>query len=102
MRNTTIPPGAPRPLTDGNAQPPITQGGLANTTMETYFQTTTVCLTCHTGAPISSRTTHGPTSFAADYSFLFALAESPASSKGDECAPKTAAQRHAGVKSKKP
>lgn len=99
-RNTTIPPGSPRPLTDGNAQPPLTQGGLANTTMETYFQTTKTCLTCHTAAPISSNTSQGSTSFASDYSFLFLLAESPANPPSNECAPGSTARTRTGKKGK--
>jgi hypothetical protein len=51
--NTTIPPGATTPLTDGNAQPPQTQQPVANTVLETYFQKN-YCLACHTNAPIAS------------------------------------------------
>jgi hypothetical protein len=100
-RNTTITPGAVTPLTDGNAQPPLSQGGLANTTLETYFQTTAVCLTCHTGAPISSNTSHGKTNFASDYSFLFLSAQSPTNPPVNECTPTTTVPAHAVKKMKK-
>lgn len=85
--NTTVPPGATTPLTAGNAQPPMGQGGLANTTMETYVQTTHSCLTCHTYAPISNHTEHGSTKFASDYSFLFLLAQAPANPPANQCTP---------------
>ncbi len=53
--NTSIPPGATTPLTNGNAQPPETQQAVASTILETYHQTIT-CLTCHTNAPVASTT----------------------------------------------
>ncbi|NJL27468.1 MAG: hypothetical protein HC897_06005 [Thermoanaerobaculia bacterium] len=96
--NTSIPPGASTPLTDGNAQPPETQQPVANTILETYHQTIN-CLTCHASAPIATPGTPelrvvvrrpssepakplsaGATSeasLASDYSFLFGEAQSP-------------------------
>lgn len=84
--------GAPlTPLTGGNPQPPTGTGGLANTTLETYFQDTQSyspnnpplsqpsCLACHTVATISSQAVPagwtGKTNYASDYSFLFGSAK---------------------------
>jgi hypothetical protein len=100
-RNTTITAGAAVPLTDGNAQPPLSQGGLANTTLETYFQTTRICLSCHTYAGISASTSHGATNFASDYSFLFSQAQAPANPPAGECKPGPAMAR-SSKKIKKP
>jgi len=89
MRNTPI-TGAPiAPLTDGNSQPPASLGGLANVTLETYFQSSSslspnkavsqpACLACHTVASISSRATGATTPYASDYSFLFGEASASA------------------------
>jgi hypothetical protein len=93
-QNTAIPPGATTPLTQGNAQPSAAVEKVANTTLETYFQTTKTCLDCHVYAPIASVTTgnvvtirsmRGPNAvvagssatYASDYSFLFKMAQSP-------------------------
>ena len=95
--NKKIPAGAMTPLTDGNPQPPNAQGGLVNTTLETYFQGSTPgnaqlnCLQCHvygTAAPqqggrppsctvttINNQRPPGPC--ASDYSFLFGNATCP-------------------------
>jgi hypothetical protein len=88
-RNTAITGAATTPLTDGNAQPPATLGGLANTTIETYFQkhgahspnsalSQPSCLACHTTAAISQRppgSAGGAKTYASDYSFLFGQAQ---------------------------
>lgn len=99
--NTTVQPGATTPLTAGNPQPPTTQGGLANTTMETYFQTMPACLNCHVYASISSNSSHGSTNFASDYSFLFLLAQSPANPPANECAPASTAKTRKVKKAKR-
>jgi hypothetical protein len=105
--NTPIPPPSPPPpgcripLPPGQPTPPQ---GVFNTTMETYFQTSTVitnCLSCHASAPIANisalrglklvaprlealggastciESSPGPSAspLAADYSFLFHRAE---------------------------
>jgi len=63
-QNTTIPPYALAPLYDGVPQPPNTQGGLLNTTMETYFQgdldpphrqLKLNCLNCHVSGAIAAQ-----------------------------------------------
>jgi hypothetical protein len=48
---SSIDPGAPTPLTMGDITP---ANRLANTTLETYLQSTG-CMTCHQSAPIASR-----------------------------------------------
>ncbi|WP_144241463.1 hypothetical protein [Janthinobacterium agaricidamnosum] len=48
-----IPPGAVVPLPAGNPQPSPQTRIVANTTMETYFQTTKNCLFCHQYAAIA-------------------------------------------------
>lgn len=94
--STTI-TGAPlAPLTGGNPQPPTGIGGLANTVLETYFQTASSfspnkalsqpsCLACHTVATISKRGVPPawtrPANYASDYSFLFGLADVPPSNE---------------------
>jgi hypothetical protein len=99
-KNTKIAARAMSPLYDGNPQPPNTQGGLANTTLETYFQGGTTgnpqlsCLDCHVSGQIApqpskiqcsvttiqGQTPPGPC--ASSYSFLFGEANCP---KGVNC-----------------
>lgn len=101
--NKPIQPGQTRPLTDGNARPPLGEGGLANTTMETYFQTDKTCLTCHTNAPIASLAAHpSPPAprYASDYSFLFLLAEAPTNPPANECTPTSTAKTQKVKKAK--
>jgi len=84
--NVRITPGARVPLTQGDAVPAKAQGGLANTTMETYFQgpeqrTMKTCLDCHSYAEIAAQPTTNSTpepNVAADYSFLLGHAKFPA------------------------
>jgi hypothetical protein len=86
--------GAPlTPLPGGNPMPATGTGGLANATLETYFQRTDgyspnpnlsqpSCLACHTTAAISPRGVPAgwtkPANYASDYSFLFYMADVPA------------------------
>jgi hypothetical protein len=107
-QNTTIPPYALDPLYDGVPQPPNTQGGLLNTTMETYFQgdldpqhrqQKLNCLNCHVSGAIAAQpkasnaactvnsapgTPSGkpPYPCASSYSFAFQKATCP---KGSGC-----------------
>ena len=106
--NTIVNPAATVPLPSGNPQPPPSQIIVANTTMETYFQTMLTCSDCHdsapiatvkgrtdllivpnaitttsrptstTGSPPSSSTTSTTAAFGADYSFLLNMAHSSA------------------------
>ncbi len=83
--------GAKTPLPAGDPQPPRANQVVANSTLETYFQTKLNCMDCHQGAPIASvntgslmlkvsrsgTSTEG-TPLASDYSFLFSTAHSPA------------------------
>jgi hypothetical protein len=100
LTNTVIKKTAMVPLYDGNPQPPKTQGGLVNTTLETYFQGGTGsnpqqnCTDCHvygqiakqpgtiqcTVTTIQGQTPPGPC--ATSYSFLFGEATCP---KGVSC-----------------
>lgn len=94
-RNTVITGAQPTPLTDGNAQPSAT--GLANTTLETYFQNQSSgspnpalhqpsCLACHTMAAISRgapAAAADAVAYASDYSFLFGQAQ--AASPAPQC-----------------
>lgn len=52
--NTPIGAGARVPLPQGNPQPPKGQMVVANTTLETYFQSILSCLDCHSSAPIAT------------------------------------------------
>ena len=96
--NTTIPAGAMTPLTSGDAQPPSTQQIVANTTMETYFQSCNTCLNCHVNAPIATVSSSpkpvnvlrlslskslqaSSGTYASDYSFLLSRAQTPSSPK---------------------
>jgi hypothetical protein len=51
---TPVSAGAQVPLPAGTPQPPAQTRIVANTTMETYFQTTKNCLFCHQNAGIAS------------------------------------------------
>lgn len=64
--NTPIGPKAHLPLPNGDAQPTLEQGPVANAVLETYHQSKN-CLSCHIYAPIAS----AKTKLAADYSFLY-------------------------------
>jgi hypothetical protein len=96
--NTVIPAGSMVSLTDGNAQPPLAQGGLLNPLIETYFQNSPNqnngkgflgCLSCHVAAPIAAQEnpvrctvqtgggSNTPSRCASDYSFLFSKAQCP-------------------------
>ncbi|KAB8029099.1 hypothetical protein [Fluviispira multicolorata] len=48
--------GARTPLPDGNPQPNPSSFVVANTTLETYFQQTKSCLTCHQNAGLQQNT----------------------------------------------
>jgi hypothetical protein len=59
LRNTKIRAGSRVPLTQGDVQPPRTQIIVANTTLETYFQSKFSCLDCHASAPIATVSSAG-------------------------------------------
>ena len=88
---TRIPPQAPTPLSAGGITPAPDSYIVANTTMETFVQTTKACMTCHMNAPIAQpkaqtftgpanhltrhvrlQASDGPPPYAANYSFVFA------------------------------
>lgn len=50
---TSIVPQSRTPLSGGTIQPPTSSGGVANTTLESYVQTTLSCMDCHQSAPIA-------------------------------------------------
>jgi len=96
--NTTIPAGATTPLTSGDPQPTPNQQIVANTTMETYFQSCNTCLDCHVNAPIAkvsplpkplnvlrlslSKSLQASSgTYASDYSFLLSRAQVPSPPK---------------------
>lgn len=104
-QNTPVKAGARVPLPAPQLSPGASQEPVANTTMETYVQNLT-CLACHASAPVSKNgilARLGPTKvfnpaiagtaqaaqndLASDYSFLFELAQVPAT--------KTARGQHA-------
>jgi hypothetical protein len=93
--STRIPPGARIPLTEGS---PLPRWIVANTTMETYEQSSAACLDCHSSAraargrapgarvlveaiaPAAFKTLMSgpsptPSPYAADYSFVFGKAK---------------------------
>jgi hypothetical protein len=92
--SSPVPPQSRTPLTGGNITPNDQTLITANTTAETYVQTTKSCMDCHQNAPIAQPTTQflqavaghnerhvvlsaAPASaaaqpYASDYSFVFA------------------------------
>jgi hypothetical protein len=57
----TVPPGAKPPLPNGTITPSTASGGVANTTMETFFQGPTgrSCMDCHQNATIAAAPSAG-------------------------------------------
>jgi hypothetical protein len=74
--NASGTPGPTIPLPMSGATPDPTSLPVANTTMETFVQTTT-CFNCHVYAAVAGSSSSG-SQYASDYSFLFGEATSPA------------------------